>query len=150
MPYAINGQVSTDELPESIQITDEEYAAAIDGLSVGKVVIINSGHMEVVNVPSIVVSEPQTGNLDTDDLMPEKFKSLDSVDLLSGLLYLNITPDMVDAAIATMPEPDRTIAKWRWERSQLFNRDDWLIEEMATVFNKTKEEVDAAWLYASG
>lgn len=48
-----------------------------------------------------------------------------------------------------LPEPDRTIAKWRWERSQTFERDDWLINEMATVFGKSSEEVDAAWLYAS-
>lgn len=67
-----------------------------------------------------------------------------------GLLYLNITPDMVDAAIASMSEPDRTIAKWRWERSQTFMRDDWLINEMATAFGKTPEEVDEAWLYAQG
>lgn len=65
-----------------------------------------------------------------------------------GLLHLNITPDMVDAAIATMPESDRIIAKWRWERSQTFERDDWLIIEMAAAFGKSAEEVDAAWLYA--
>lgn len=52
MPYAINGKVSTDELPGSIHITDEEYAAAIDGFLAGKVVIITGGHMEVVNLSS--------------------------------------------------------------------------------------------------
>ena len=55
---------------------------------------------------------------------------------------------MVYEAIAYTPEPDRTIAKWRWGRSQTFERDDWLINEMATAFGKTAEEVDAAWLYA--
>lgn len=79
--------------------------------------------------------------------IPEEFKPLGPADLLMGLLNLNITPDMVDAAISTMPEPDRTIAKWRWERSQTFERDDWLINEMATAFGKTSEEVDDAWLY---
>lgn len=80
--------------------------------------------------------------------IPEAYKPLDPASLLMGLLHLNITPDMVDAAIATMPEPDRTIAKWRWERSNTFERDDWLIEEMTTAFGKTSEEVDDAWLYA--
>ncbi len=80
---------------------------------------------------------------------PLSFRPLDPPSLLMGLLYLNITPDMVDAAIASMSEPDRTIAKWRWERSQTFERGDWLINEMATAFGKTPEEVDEAWLYAS-
>lgn len=81
--------------------------------------------------------------------IPQEFKPLDPPSLLSGLLYLNITPDMVDAVIASMTEPDRTIAKWRWERSQTFERNDWLINEMVTAFGKTSEEVDEAWVYAS-
>ena len=80
--------------------------------------------------------------------IPAEYKPLDPSALLMGLLHLNITPDMVDDAIASMPEADRPFAKWRWERSQTFMRDDWLINEMATAFGKTAEEVDAAWLYA--
>lgn len=80
--------------------------------------------------------------------VPQEFKALDPSALLMGLLYLNITPDMVDEAITAMTEADRTFAKWRWERSQVFARNDWLIEEMAIVFGKSAEEVDAAWLYA--
>lgn len=80
--------------------------------------------------------------------IPEEFKPLDPSSLFMGLLNLNITPDMVDAVIADMPEQDRTFAKWRWERSKVFMRDDWLIEEMAAAFGKSAEEVDAAWLYA--
>ncbi len=79
---------------------------------------------------------------------PQEFKPLDPPSLLMGLLHLNITPDMVDESITAMTEPDRTIAKWRWERSQTFMRDDWLIAGMAAAFGKTAEEVDAAWLYA--
>lgn len=78
----------------------------------------------------------------------EEYKPLDPSALLMGLLHLNITPDMVDEAIASMPEADRTFAKWRWERSQTFMRDDWLIAEMAVTFGKTPEEVDEAWRYA--
>lgn len=80
--------------------------------------------------------------------VPQEFKALDPSALLMGLLHLNITPDMVDEAIATMPVAERMFAKWRWERYQTFERNDWLIEEMATIFGKTPEEVDAAWLYA--
>lgn len=80
--------------------------------------------------------------------VPQEFKALDPSALLMGLLHLNITPAMVDEAITAMTEADRTFAKWRWERSQVFVRNDWLIEEMAIVFGKSAEEVDAAWLYA--
>lgn len=102
-----------------------------------------------------------TGETIQVDMTPEEIAELEASqpavvlrnlaanELIMGILHLNITPDMVDAAIAAMPEPDRTIAKWRWDRSQTFERDDWLINEMATVFGKTSEEVDDAWLYAS-
>lgn len=77
------------------------------------------------------------------------FKALDPDELIYGLLYLNITPDMVDAVIDSMPEPDQLIARWRWTRNVQFRRDDELILQMGVAFGKTPAEVDAAWEYAS-
>lgn len=77
------------------------------------------------------------------------FRALGPDELLYGLLYLNITPDMVDGAIDAMSEPDQFIARWRWTRNVQFRRDDELIIQMGVAFGKTPAEVDAAWEYAS-
>lgn len=43
MPYAINGQVSQDPLEGGIMITEEQYVAAIDGMTSGLAVTITNG-----------------------------------------------------------------------------------------------------------
>ncbi|NEH72262.1 hypothetical protein [Rhizobium leguminosarum] len=43
MPYAANGKVGTDAFPGAVEITNEQYAAAIDGMISGLVVSIEGG-----------------------------------------------------------------------------------------------------------
>jgi hypothetical protein len=50
MPWAINGQVSTDELPGGKKITNAQYAAAIEGVINGKLITIDGG-FAVVDPP---------------------------------------------------------------------------------------------------
>lgn len=73
-----------------------------------------------------------------DDLFPTEF--------LLGMLRLNITPEMVDTAIAALPEPDRTIASIYWTRADKFKRADPLVDQIAGVFGKTPEDVNDVWL----
>lgn len=43
MPYAINGTVSQDELPGSVEISVEQYQQAINGMMDGMVVTVTHG-----------------------------------------------------------------------------------------------------------
>ena len=43
MPYAIDGQISQDPLAGGIEISDAQYAAAIEGMVAGLVVTISGG-----------------------------------------------------------------------------------------------------------
>ncbi|MGX9379052.1 tail fiber assembly protein [Pseudomonas sp. JQ36] len=43
MPYAIDGQISQDPLVGGIEISDAQYAAAIEGMVAGLVVTISGG-----------------------------------------------------------------------------------------------------------
>lgn len=43
MPWAINGHVSTDVIPDGIQITDQQYTEAISAVVDGKIVSIDGG-----------------------------------------------------------------------------------------------------------
>lgn len=70
------------------------------------------------------------------------------VDFKLGMLTLNVTPDMVDAAIAQLQEPDRTRASIYWTSASMFYRDDAWLALIATYFGKTDDEVNGAWEYA--
>lgn len=43
MPFAANGQISRAPIPDGIQITEEQYAAALEGMLAGHVVSIDGG-----------------------------------------------------------------------------------------------------------
>ena len=51
MPYAINGMVSQDAMDGCIEITDEQYLVAIEGMMSGLVVTIDSGFHVGPRVP---------------------------------------------------------------------------------------------------
>ncbi|KRB51781.1 hypothetical protein ASE04_09615 [Rhizobium sp. Root708] len=54
MPWANNGQVATDELPGGIEISEEQYALAIEGVIEGKIISIDGG---------FTISEPPSPEL---------------------------------------------------------------------------------------
>lgn len=55
MPYAINGKISQDPIEGGIEITDAQYAEALAGVVLGKVVSIDDGF----TVADPVVPEPE-------------------------------------------------------------------------------------------
>jgi hypothetical protein len=85
-----------------------------------------------------VLKDPPTPPIDYQPLLPVDFKL--------GMMRLNITPDMVDAVIGALPEPDRTIANIYWTSADRFKRDNPLIDQIAAAFGRTPEEVDTVWL----
>ena len=58
MPYATNGMISTDEIEGGISISDEQYAAAIQGVIAGKSVSVDQG-FEIIDLapPAVPGSE---------------------------------------------------------------------------------------------
>ncbi|QXV73673.1 hypothetical protein [Rhizobium phage RHph_I40] len=85
-----------------------------------------------------------------DDLtgLKTRFAPLNPVRFALGMLYLNITPDMVHDAIYALPEPDKTIAAIYWERADKFLRDDPILAAVSAGFDLTDQQIDEAWRYA--
>lgn len=52
MPWASNGQVSTDPIEGGIEISYDDYVVAIEGIVQGKVVIVDDNGFQVVEPPS--------------------------------------------------------------------------------------------------
>jgi hypothetical protein len=76
------------------------------------------------------------------------YRPLYPVDFKLGMLTLNVTPDMVDAAISQLDEPDRTRASIYWTSANMFYRDDVWLALIAGTFSKTDDDINAAWTYA--
>ncbi len=51
MPYAVNGTVSTEQLPGAIEISEAQYLAALGAIDVGKVISIDNG-FELIDPPA--------------------------------------------------------------------------------------------------
>jgi len=49
MPYAAEGLISTDPIEGGIEITDEQYAEAINALISGQLVKVENGQMVIVD-----------------------------------------------------------------------------------------------------
>lgn len=51
MPYAINGSISTEPLDGAIEITEEQYREAVDGMCEGMTVSIEGGILSIAFPP---------------------------------------------------------------------------------------------------
>ncbi|AGC35976.1 hypothetical protein HOS22_gp52 [Rhizobium phage RHEph08] len=80
--------------------------------------------------------------------LEDTFKDLNPVRFKLGVLYLNVTPEMVHDAIYALPEPDKTIAAIYWESTLVFKRDDPLLAQISAGFGLTEQQVNEAWKYA--
>lgn len=76
------------------------------------------------------------------------YRPLYPVDFKLGMLTLNVTPDMVDAAISQLEEPDRTRASIYWTSANMFYRDDVWLALIAGTFGKADDDINEAWDYA--
>ena len=114
MPFAANGKISTDAFDGAIEITDDQYMRALEGMLVGYSVMVDDG-FQVLPPPEPEQPKPPT----LDEL---KAQALDQRDGLLALATLRIAPlqDAVDLDDATASE---TAMLKRWKQYRvLLNR----------------------------
>ncbi|MGO7533109.1 hypothetical protein [Rhizobium leguminosarum] len=63
MPYAAEGQISTDPIEGGIEITDEQYAEAIGAVIAGKLIKIENGQMVIVDPSDGGETDPISDNI---------------------------------------------------------------------------------------
>lgn len=66
-----------------------------------------------------------------------------------GLLSLGVTLSQVDALIATLPEPERSVAQIEWQYSKTYDRQHPLVAQMAQALELSAAQLDAAWAHAA-
>lgn len=67
-----------------------------------------------------------------------------------GLLSIGITVEDVEAQIATIADPmERAGALIEWRDADTYQRDHWLVSDLAASFDLPALQVDALWIWAA-
>lgn len=114
MPYAINDQVATDPIEGGIEITDEQYVAAVGAITDGRLVRIEDGAMVLKDPPP--PPEPEVPEPD-----PDAPKSVSKLTVLERMT--DEEAQSADEAMAVQPAKLRQI--WNavnviWDNSPWF------------------------------
>ncbi|MFL1526833.1 tail fiber assembly protein [Pseudomonas sp. O230] len=117
MPFAANAKISTDDFEGAIEITDDQYLQALEGMQTGLLVTIDGG-FQVLPPP-----EPPEPELPPEPTLDElKARASMQRDELLRVAALRIAPlqDAVDLEDATAAET-ALLKKWKQYRV-LLNR----------------------------
>jgi hypothetical protein len=66
-----------------------------------------------------------------------------------AMILSGISIPSIEAAIQTLPEPNRSLAQVEWEYSIAFKRSNPLVAMIGVVVGKTPAEIDSLWLLAA-
>jgi hypothetical protein len=137
MSYAFEGGVCSDPREDAIEITDEQYAAALEGMVSGKVVTITGGFHLVDPPPS---EGGEEGNTDALTM------TITRRQLRLTLVRNGIALTSVEFAIAAMPEGlAKEEAQIEWADASEFRRSHPTLLLIAGALGLTEVQVDAMW-----
>jgi hypothetical protein len=131
MPYAHNGQISRDPIKGGIEITDDQYKAALEGMLEGKGVSIEGGF-------SVKLPPPP----DEPDVPPEETGVPQTISRYQGWAQLH-KAGMLEQVIAIMADPATDpLAVIAWNTVQEFRRQSPIILAMASLLGLRDEDLD--------
>ena len=103
MPYAHDGRVSTSLIEGGVEITQEQYRAAIDGMIAGQVVTIDGGFAVIDPMPPPEPEpKPEPAPLTTADVDTERDRRIDGGMTLNGVTYQTRPQDRENVAGASI------------------------------------------------
>jgi hypothetical protein len=82
-------------------------------------------------------------------LIKEELYDVTPRQMRQALILSGLTLSIIDAAIASLPEPNKSLAQVEWEYSVMFKRSNPLVNMIGYVVGKTPTEVDDLWRLAS-
>jgi hypothetical protein len=146
MPYANHGIVSQDAIEDGIEITDEQYAEAVEAMVEGRIVVVDQDGGLVLKWPD---PEP-----DPEPPSPDPPR-LRVVSRFQGREAMWQTPHgdttLFEAAEAVLADPD-TPAMYRraWDDLQEFRRDSEMLAAVSGMLGLTAAQIDALFILAAG
>lgn len=79
---------------------------------------------------------------------PPEIKDVSARQIRQALILSGIQLSQIDDAIATMPDPEKTLAQIEWQYSNVFERNRPLSLQVAVMFGWSGSQLDALWVLA--
>ena len=76
---------------------------------------------------------------------PKNYPHLSMRQARQAIVLSGLSLQDIDAAIAALPEPNKTLAQIEWEYSSEVHRDNPLVAQVAAVLSVSAEELDDLW-----
>jgi len=75
----------------------------------------------------------------------KRFPSISPRQIETALFLNGITSEMVEAAIMTLPSPDKELGLIAWRKSGSFERDEAAVGLIGNILNLTEQQLDSMW-----
>jgi hypothetical protein len=129
--------VNTPDYDESDWIIDPDMSA-VDGVPV-----------KYWKISGNIVSEMnQDEKAAYDSAHPAPIKDVSPRQMRSALILSGVSLESIDAALNTLSEPTRSLARTEWEFSLAFQRNRPLVNQVGQMLGWTSAQLDQLWIYA--
>lgn len=139
MPYAADNQISRDPIDGGIEITDGQYAAALQAMLAGQIVAIEDGQM--------VLKDPEPPEPDPDpDPEPQPPQVVSRFQALAALLQAGL----LDAVQAWVDDTDTDpLHRLAFTTATEFHRDSPTLAAGAAALGWSDAQLDALFIAAA-
>ena len=125
-----------DNIVKKIEDCDEEFASN------------SRGHYQIVEIVEGMSPEPQAGWVWDKGVYYKDIPSVTPRQIRQAMILSGVNLTMVDSALASLPEPMRSLAQTEWEYSTEFFRRRPLVESVGMMLGWNSEQLDNLWLLA--
>lgn len=66
-----------------------------------------------------------------------------------AMVLSGISMNQVEQSLATLPEPQKSLAQIEWEYSTLFIRSNPLVSQVGAIFGMSPQQLDDLWRFAA-
>lgn len=102
---------------------------------------------QIIQIDSLV-PEPKVGWLWENGKLVPNIPDATPRQIRQALILSGVSIDMITAALDSLPEPTRSLAKVEWEYSIAFKRNRQLVIQVGLMLGWTPEQLDDLWKLA--
>lgn len=112
--------------------------------------LIIDSHMvqQVIEITSIS-PQPKIGWLYSNGVLKANIPDVTPRQIRQALILNGVSVDMIEAALNSLPEPNRSLAITEWEYSTMFLRSNKLVSAIGQMLGWGSGQLDALWLMAA-
>lgn len=92
--------------------------------------------------------EPDVDWIWDNGLMYRDIPSVTPRQIRQALILSGVSLEAIEAALGTLPEPTRSLAKTEWEYSVAFERRRPLVVQVGVMLGWSSDQLDELWLFA--